>query len=181
MAKLSDVTNAAILALLSNVSTVKPVLAINLGGAATVKTTNAISYTVNGVQYSKAALSAQAITATHDAYGNAAVGYVQPAGTTVYYTLSVNAAGTISVAQGTYAGQKAGTDPAVGVGPAYNQGTSFIGNGAVPDVPAGYTAFGVIKVVTAGAATFTAGTTALDAANVTASYFDVMVLPSGNL
>jgi hypothetical protein len=180
MAKLSDLTNSALVSLLSNVNLSKGVLAINIGGAATVKSTNAYSYTVNGVLLSKALLAAQSIVPTHDAYGNAAAGYVQPAGVTAYLTLGLNAAGAVCVAQGTFAGQKAGTDPAVGVGPAYNQGISFIGSGAVPDVPMGYTAIGVIKVVT-GAATFTPGTTALDAANVTASYFDVAVLPAGLL
>lgn len=182
MSKLSDLTSAALVSLLSNVNfSPKATLAINVGGAATVKTTGAFEYTVNGVKCTKVALAAQAITVTHDSYGNANTGYVQPAGVTAYYTLALNAAGTVAVVQGTYAGQKAGTDPAVGVGAAYNGGVSFIGSGAVPDVPSGYTAVGVIKIVTAGAATFTAGTTALDAANVTATYFEVAVLPSGLL
>lgn len=181
MAKLSDLTNSALVSLLSNFNLVKGVLAINIGGAATVKSTNAYTYAVNGVQYTKAALAAQAITATHDAFGNVAAGYVQPAGVTAYLTLALNAAGTVAVVQGTYAGQKAGSDPAVGVGPAYNQGTSFIGSGAVPDLPAGYAAIGVMKVVTTGAATFTPGTTVLDAANVAVTYFDVSLLPAGLL
>jgi len=182
MSKLSDLTSAALASLLGNVNfSAKATYAINAAGAATIKTTGAFEYTVGGVKYSKAALAAQSIAVTHDAYGNAFTGYVQPAGVTTYLTLALNAAGTVAVVQGTYAGQKPGQDPAVGVGPAYNNGTSFIGSGAVPDVPAGYTAIAVIKVVTAGVATFTPGTTLLDAANVTPSYFDVAVLPSGLL
>lgn len=182
MPKLSDLNTVALAALLGNTNNgAKAVLAINAGGAATVKTTGAFEYTVNGVKYTKVALAAQAITVTHDAQGNASTGYVVPAGVTVYYTLALNAAGTVAVVQGTYAGQKPGFDPAVGVGAAYMGGTSFIGNGAIADVPAGYTAVGVIKIVTAGAATFTAGTTLLDAANVTASYFDIEMLPAGLL
>lgn len=182
MSKLSDLANAALASLLGNVNNSDiATFAINIGGAATIKTTGAFKYTVNGVKCAKAALAAQSIAVTHDAYGAASTGYVQPAGKTVYLTLGLNAAGGVAVVQGSYAGQKPGFDPAVGVGAAYNQGTSFIGNGAVPDVPAGYTAVAVIKVVTAGVATFTPGTTALDAANVTVSYFDVAVLPAGLL
>lgn len=178
--KLSDVTAAALLGLLGNVSLSKAVLAINIGGAATVKTTNALTYTVNGVLYAKAALAAQSIVVTHDAYGNAFSGYVVPVNKTVYLTLALNAAGAVSVVQGTFAGQVAQGDPTIGVGPAYNNGISFVGSGAVPDVPSGYTAIGVIKLVN-GAATFVPGTTALDAGTVVASYFDVAVLPAGLL
>ena len=178
--KLSDVTAAALVGLLGNVSLNKAVLAINLASAATVKTTNALTYTVNGVLYTKAALAAQAITVTHDAYGNVFPGYLIPVNKTVYLTLALNAAGTLSVVQGTFAGQVAQGDPSIGVGPAYNNGISFVGSGAVPDVPAGYTAIGVIKLVN-GAAPFTIGTTALDAGTVVTSYFDVAILPAGLL
>ena len=180
MSKLSDVTSSALLELLGNVNLSKGVLAINLAAAATIKSTGGYSYTVDGVLLAKAALAAQAITPTHDAFGNVAAGYVQPAGKTAYLTVSLNAAGVVSVAQGTYAGQTAGTDPAVGVGPAYNGGISFVGMGRVPDVPDNYTPIGVIKVVT-GASAFTPGVTALDAAGVTVSYFDVAVLPAALL
>lgn len=181
MSKLSDLSNGALIALLSAVTLSKPVLAINLAGAATVKTTAAVAYAINGVSYSKAALAAQAIAVTHDANGNASAGYVQPAGTTAYYTLGVNAAGTVSVSQSTYAAQAGSSNPAVGVGAGYQSGTSFIGSGNMADAPAGYAPFGMLKVVTAGAATFTAGTTLLDAANVTVSYFDLFVVPATNL
>lgn len=173
MSKLSDITNAAILALLGDKSLVKPVLAINLGGAATVKTTNALSYTVNGIQYAKAALAAQSVAVTHT--GNGAIvggGYIQPISTTVFYTLSVNAAGAVAVTQGSFLGQR------IELG---QSGTSSVGDGFIPEAPSAYTPFGVIKVVTNGAATFNPGTTALDAAGVSASYFDVAVLPAGTL
>lgn len=178
MPRLSDVSSA-VRSLLGNASLAKGILAINAGGAATIKTTNALLFTVDGIQYTKAALAAQAITPTHNWLRQAGGAYVQPANTSVYYTLGVNAAGTIAVVQGSYAGQTFGTDPTVGVGSGSNMGTSFRGSGDIPDVPDGYTAFGLLKVVT-GAATFTPGTTALDAANVTVSYFDVCLLPSVN-
>lgn len=173
MAKLSDMTLAPLVALLGFMTLNKPVLAINAASAATVKTTNAVNYTSNGVSLSKAALSAQSIAVTHTMNGTVAGGaYVQPASTTVYYTLGVDNAGAITVSQGSYAGQNNSVVQA---------GVSAVGTGAVPDVPAGVTPFGVVKVVTNGSTTFTAGTTALDAAGVTATYFDVAVLPSGAL
>lgn len=181
MAKLSDITAAALLQILSAYSLTKGVLAINAASAATVKTTNAISYAVNGVLYSKAILAAQSIAVTHDFQVAPSLGYVQPAGTTAYYTLGVNAAGTVSVSQSSFLGQKYAADPTLGVGAAAMVGVSFIGNGLPADVPAGYAPFGMVKIVTAGAATFTAGTTALDAANITATYFDLSVVPAGAL
>lgn len=176
MSKLSDLTNKAVMDLLGSMNFVKPVLAINAASAATVKTTNALTYTVNGVMYSKAILAAQSIAVTHTDNGRAVGGgYVQPASTTVYYTLSVNAAGVISVTQGTFAGQT------VVVG---QSGTSYAGDGSIPDVPAGYSAFGVIKVITNAGQTFAPGTDALD--NLTklasaAAYFDICSLPVGLL
>jgi len=95
--------------------------------------------------------------------------YVQPINTTVIYVLALNAAGTVAVVQGTYAGQQI----------TYGSDLSKIvtAGGGVPNLPAGYTAIGAIKVVTNGVATFTAGTTALDAAGLTVTYSDLALLP----
>lgn len=176
MSALKDISNGLIRRALGNSNLVKPVLAINVGGAATVKTTAGLSYTLDGIYYTKAALAAQAITVTHDCFGNAVGGqnlpaYVQPTGTTAYLLLCVNAAGQIAVAQGSYAGQVQSYPDLQRV---------LTGTGDVPQEPAGYTAFGLIKVVTTGGATFNPGTTALDAANVTATYFDLEYVPSAN-
>ena len=56
----------------------KPILAINAGGAATVKTTNAITFLNNGIALSKAILAAQALVAIPGT-----TFYVQPAGKAV--------------------------------------------------------------------------------------------------
>lgn len=181
MSKLNDIRQADVFGLLNAFSLAKAGLAINAAAAPTIKTLNALSVAINGVFVANAALAAQSIAITHDSYGAVSLGYVQPAGQTVYYTLGINALGVISVAQGTFAGQKYNQDPTVGVGSANMMGTTFIGSGNVSDVPAGYAPFGVIKVVTTGVATFTPGTTALDAANVTVSYFDVAVVPGTKL
>jgi hypothetical protein len=175
MAALKEISNGIIRLALGNSCISKAILAINAGGAATVKTTNAINFGVDGVLYSKAALAAQSIAVTHDAFGNPVGGnnlaaYVQPAGTTSYLLLCVNAAGTVAVVQGTYAGQALSFPN--------DLSKVLTGKGDIPAEPAGYTAFGLIKVVTAGAATFQPGTTLLDAANVTATYFDLEYVPS---
>lgn len=174
MARLSDITNAAIKKLLGYRNLDLATLAMNAAGAATVKTTGALNYLVNGVLKTKAALAAQSIAITHG------LSYIQPAETTVFYTLGLNAAGTVCVVQGSYAGQKLSTDPTKGVGVS-QMGATWVGDGSIPDVPEGYTAIAVLKVTTAAATTFTAGTTLLDAAGVTVGYHEVAVLPDGTL
>ena len=170
MSRLQDLTSAPARDLLGNMNLSKAVLAIATSGKAKVKTTNALVYTVGGVQYTASALSEQVLTNVYTRDGKVSGGaYVQPVNTTVFYTLSINAAGTVAVTQGTYAGQVL-TDPS-------QNGVSTGGDGMVPNAPVGYTPFGVIKVVTAMAATFTVGTTALDATNVTSTFYDVAVLP----
>lgn len=75
---------------------------------------------------------------------------VQAAGETGYYVVGLNSAGTVK---------------------------TFQGIGAMPDVDDGYTPIGMIKVV-CGSAAFTPGTTALDAANITFTFYDLSLLPS---
>lgn len=153
----------------------KGVLAINAAGAATVKTTNALVFSVDGILYTKAALAAQSIAVTHNLFGFAASGasasgpgaYVQPANTTVIYVIAVNAAGTVAVVQGGYSGQSV-TAPG---------GVVMVSKGEVPAVPVGYAPVAAMKVAL-GATTFTPGTTLLDAANVTVTYTDLSLLPA---
>lgn len=170
MSKAKFLTSAD-MRLLANMVLTKGILAINAASAATVKTTNAIVYSIAGVLYSKAALSAQAITARH-ASDPEQVSYVQPVSTTVYYVLSLDSAGNVTMKQGDYDGRV----------PPNHLGNSVVGKSVIPDVPDtwGVTPFGVIKIVTNGSTTFTVGTTALDAAGVTATYYDIAVLPVAN-
>lgn len=180
MSKLSDVANLAIRNMLANRVINRAVLAINAGSAATVKTTNAIEFSIDGVIYNKTALSAQSIVPTGYMFnwqGTAVSAFsVQPVNVTVYYVLALDASGNVNVVQGNYSGQKLSMDPTVGVGQSV-AGATWVGNGQVPDVPAGLTPFGMIKVAT-GSATFTPGTTALDASNITFTFYDLQVLPS---
>ncbi len=174
MSSLLNAADAALRRLLGSFCLTKVALEINAGGAATIKTTGTTTYAIDGVLYSKAALSAQSFAVTHNAFGetvggNQPAAYVQPANQTVFYVVSLNAAGAVAISQGSFAGQSI----------AYPSDLSKVltGQGGLPAEPEGYTAIGVVKVVT-GATTFTPGTTALDAANVTATYYDVSRLPA---
>lgn len=161
---LDEITSSPLRQALANRVLTRPILAISGASAATVSTTAAIVFTLDGQIFNRAALSAAALAV------NAALQqkvtfqptfYVQPANTTVYYTLVLStSSGTLGVIQGQYTGQPfAGASIPVGV-------TSIPDPDDLAFVP-----IGGIKIVT-GATTFTPGTTALDAANVTATYRD---------
>lgn len=187
MSRLSDIANAAVKNMLGTFNSVKAILAINAGSAATIKTTSAaIIACINGVFYSITSLTAQSIAIASGNGPGGGGGYVQPFSTTVYYTFGVNAAGTFIAVQGTYAGMGVATVMITAATPIIQQipgqmGASAVGDGSIPDVPAGYCAFGVMKMVTNSSTAFTPGTTALDAAGCTATYYDISVLPSGTL
>lgn len=173
MSRISSIANAGLRLVLGNRCHTKATLAINAGGAATVKTTGATIFSVGGVLYTKAALAAQSLAITHRLDGTpvtaAEPAYVQPALTTVVYVVALNKDGTVAVVQGSYAGQAVTFRP--------DLTKIMTGDGDIPDEPVGYTAIGYIKVATAAATTFTPGTTLLDAAGITATYVDVSVLP----
>jgi hypothetical protein len=169
MAKLSQIFDAH-RALVGNVTLSRGALAIGTVKSG-INTANAITYAVNGViPAAKGAMTSQALTAgTGPVLAGQVNGrYVQPAGTTVYYVVCLDIAGAVTCVQGTYNGQPLG-------------GPGVIGDGSIPDIPSNVTPFGVIKVVTTGAATFTLGTTLFDATNVTTTFFDVHMLPDGVL
>lgn len=50
-----------------------------------------------------------------------------------------------------------------------------------PALPANKAPVGAVKITLASTATFTAGTTALDATNVTATYYDLFAVPTASL
>lgn len=170
MSRISDVTNLAIRQMLSTMAGLftKHILAINAGGAATIKTTGAIQYCIDGVMYTKAALAAVVLStvAAVQQYMTGLVGYyVQPANTTAYYLVCLDSAGNVRVFQGPYAGYTMVT---------VDSGLPFTYNAAViPDVDLfTYCPIGLIKVQTA-AATFTPITDALDKAAITFTFFDL--------
>lgn len=175
MAALKDISNGIIRTAIGNSCIVKGVLAINAGGAATIKSTGAVTYGIDGILYTKAILSAQSIVPTHDAFGAAIGGsnlpaYVQPSGTTAYILLALDKSGNVAVIQGSYLGQALAYP--------FDLSRLLTGTGQIPVEPSGFTAFGLMKIVTTGGATFTPGTTLLDAANVTVTYFDLEYVPT---
>jgi hypothetical protein len=174
MSALSNLQNGEIRKALGNHCLSKITLAINAGGAATVKSTGAILFAIDGVVYTHAALSNDAITVTHDCFGHPVGGnnlpaYVQPVTKTAFYLLCLNAAGTLAVCQGSYVGQSL----------AYPDLQRILtGTGGIPAEPEGYTAIGMLKVALANAATFNPATTALDATDVTVTYYDLTRVPA---
>lgn len=174
MSSVRDITFSAIVNALLNSCENKPGLAINAASAATIKTTSAPLYTISGAYYNPSALSAQSFAPTHNPFGEAisaatTAAYVQPAGTTVIYLVALNAAGQVAIVQGSYAGQVLSYTA--------DKSKNVLCGGGVPVEPAGYTTIGAVKVV-AGSASFTPGTTALDAAGLTVTYFDINILPT---
>jgi len=176
MSALNDISSQALRSIGNLVHGTPAVFAINAGSAATVKTTNAILHTVNGIIKSRAALSAVALAAptsstsligggTLDANEAAKWGFrVQPISKTCYYVLALDGQSTAGLVtfQGTWTDQDLSLR---GSGVAK-------GDGLVPSIPAGFLPVGLIKVVT-GSAAFTPATTALDAANITFTFYDI--------
>jgi len=183
MNRLDDLNHAAIRALASCALN-SGALAINAASAATFKTTATINYTVDGVFYSKAAFTAQAFPAT---------AYTVKQGYSTFFLVYLDAAGAVGVAQGVPFAPE--TDPADGLtkSRAYRVLPSNLPGGAstiekggylrshnsplIPDVPDGCAPIGVIKIVATGA-DFVPGTTALDAAGITATYINISRIPA---
>jgi len=144
-----------------------------IGSTATAfTTTGAGSITVAGVMRNIAAQTNTALAALVAAdlpasqvdyvQPTGSTGFVQlPVGTTCYYVIGANVAGTIKVVQGSYDGLAIGS------------GGYAVGKSVIPDIPLGFTAFAVMKVVS-GAAVFLAGTTALTGV---ATFINVGLVP----
>lgn len=116
--------------------------------AGTFKTTNALTYTSNGLFKSKAATNNIAFTAGHKALANSQA---------CLFGVWIDAAGAVSTTQG----------------PIGTAGEPC----PVPGAPAaGGTLVGLIKVSTGAAETFTPGTSTLGTGN-TATYLDCMAMP----
>ena len=113
-----------------------------------------VDYCIDGVLYHKADAATVAITAAA----------VQPVLTTCLYLVCLNSSGTLSTVKGRAvlnADLVAGTDVL-----------------EWPEPTAGTCPIGAIKVKCESSATFTAGTTGLDAANITDTYYDLFTVPT---
>lgn len=150
------------------------VLAINAGGAATFRTTNALILAINGILTSRAALVAQAFTAGHMAQVPQIIGGTAY-GTTALYLVQCTAAGIVSTKQSNIA--IAGVDANGRVG-GVQMPAGWDQRAMLPEPDANNAAIGFIKVTTGNATTFTPGTTALDAANVTTTYTNLGFMPA---
>lgn len=174
MSNLAQINDLGLRRALGFVNLTKSVLAINAGGAATIKTTNANTVMLDGVLLSLAALAAQSFAVTHNLLGQPVSGasasgpaaYVQPANTTVIYLVCRNAGG-VAIVQGGWNGQNI----------VLPGGIVRQSKGEIPEVPVGFVVIGAVKVAL-GNVTFTPGTTVLDMANVTATYTDLGLIPA---
>ena len=117
-------------------------------------------------------------------------------GYSTFFLVYLDAAGAVGVAQGVPFAPE--TDPADGVtkSRAYRVLPSNLPGGAstiekggylrlqnsplIPDLPDGCAPVGVIKVAATGA-DFVPGTTALDAAGITATYFNLSSIPANSI
>lgn len=115
-----------------------------------------VDYAIGGILYHKADAASAAIPAAGE----------QAADTTCLYLVCLDSAGALGTAKGK---DVKNTDIANNAGAIH-----------YPAVPAGGCAIGAIKIKTV-AVTFTAGTTAFDAAGVTATFSDLFAVPAAPL
>lgn len=126
-------------------------------GANTIKTTVALTYTIDGVFYSKAITDNIAMTALP----------IQAVATTAYYGIWINTAGTVTM---TKLSEWLTTDIAAG---------NKVLQGTLP--VKGLCLFGIMKVVTNGSTTYTNGSVDLSAAGVTATFQNYSAPPAAPL
>ena len=115
-------------------------------------------YCIDGILYNKAD-SATNVPLT--------AAPIQPVLTKCLYLIVIDSAGTISSIKGTAV-----------LTADLTAGTKVL---KWPDLPANKAPLGAVKIALASTATFTAGTTALDATNVTATYYDLHSIPTAPL
>lgn len=120
-------------------------LAQQAGGTATYKTVNTVKYVIANAYKTVAAAGTQAFSAATP---------VIAVSSSCAFLVQVDGSGTLST--------KAGTVVAAATG------------SVIPPPDAGKAVIGIINVATDGTHTFTPGTTALDAAGITATYTDAV-------
>lgn len=153
---ISDITSSPSRAYFSIVNRVfsVPVFAINAASAATIKTTNAIVYSIGNVMKTKAALSAQAL---------GALGTI-PAGYAARLVVFLDAAGTVSVLKSP------------------NELVANKLRCIVPNYdPSVLVPVGSVLIANGSGSGFVIGTTALDAASITTTYADLAYAMPGEV
>ena len=155
---LADIQDLGLRILLGNRNYSKGGVAIGITKSK-VKTAAAVDYTIDGVFYTKAA--------TDDLFVHTDL-TVQAVGTTKLYALCLDAAGAASIIAGPVTQTAAGS-------------TYALKAGQMPVIPVTKCCVGVLKIVTDATHTFTPATTLNDAAGITATYFDISVVPAATL
>lgn len=138
--------------------------------AGTIQTVAAIPYTINGVFASKAATNNIAISYTGPAvYAGGTIGSLnggftgQTGGSTRLYGLYLDSAGAVSIEPGPIVGT---ADLAAGNAPLQ-----------FPAAQRNKACFGALRIAVTAGTSFIPGTTALNAAGVTASYLNLSAVP----
>jgi hypothetical protein len=152
MPALKDITNAVLRDVVSEQMLSNPTLAIGSTTKALVKNTTAFSYALDNI-IKTVAIGETAFTDLT----------VQPVLTTCYYALWVDSAGTTSLTNGTPMLTTSITSTNYPVLPANQDDKQLVG---------------AVKIVLASTATFTPATTLLDAANLTATYYNTLRYPT---
>ena len=140
--------------------------------ANTIKTTNNITYTIDGRFYTKNATDNIAISYTGPTVYQAAAGGVQAVnggftggvnGSTRLYLITLDASGAVGIVPG----------------PIVNSAELAAGRVALqyPDDPIGACAIGALRVALTAGTTFTPGATDLSASGVTATFADLADVP----
>ncbi len=121
---------------------------------ATPDGTSGVCYSIDGINYYKADTDNLVLTAAS----------AQAAGTDCLYLICLDSSGTLSSVKGTEVdSDDLSNDVTVLQWPAPDDDTCPIG---------------AVRVTTGSSTTFTAGTTALDAAGITDTYYDLKTIPS---
>lgn len=151
--------------------------------ANTIKTVNAVPYMIDGILYSKAATDNIAINVQGD-------NLVVPVNYKRQYLVGLDSSGTVKSYAGTlfkdevvdgvtkYRGYREVKDM-TGLPTRYEALSSLhdYNSNFLPPVPDGICPIGVLSVAPSTAATFTAGSTDLSAANVNPTYKDIGAIP----
>jgi hypothetical protein len=123
-------------------------LAIGSTGNKEKVANGACSYAINGIIY----------TLSANANGTALAGGAQATGTYCKYLVSVNASGTVTITAGVSASTAAEAE--------------------LPALPSANCPLGYVQIYNNSGSNFIPGTTALDASGITATYVNLMVMPT---
>ena len=174
---------AGVRATLGNVCLSAAGLAMNTTSQANMTTANAVTYTIDGVFKSKAAISTLAFSSGHTALAS---------NQSCIFAVVLDAAGNPSTIQGgifktaLQNGVTVYVDKDWGQNVTQSQSDPYPPNAAVfdkniefaPVIPADRAVIGLVKVDTGASATFTPGVTLLNATGITATFYDVMHMPA---